>query len=99
MNKLYRLYMALAAFVVMTTAFSLIVQRSVMSTYDASTAASSRYVSHKAAYDSLRLLASRVEAAANEVFGNGDVEKQSAQRTLAFGEFNRPISAERHDII
>jgi PAS domain S-box-containing protein len=83
----------------MTTAFSLLVQRSVMSVYAPSAAGSSRFVSHKAAYDHLRLLANRVEVAANEVFGNGDVEKQSAQMALAFAEFNRSMSRERHDII
>ena len=54
MNKLYRLYIVLAALIVLTTTFGLVVQKSVMSAYDASAAASSRFVSHKAAYDHLR---------------------------------------------
>src|SRR5712664_509799 len=99
MSKLYRLYLALAAFVVMTTAFGLILQRSAMSAYDASADATSRFVTHKAAYDRLRLLTGKVESAANEVFENGDVEKQSAQMTLAFAEFGRSMHRERQDII
>ena len=56
MNKLYKLYIVLAAFIVLTTTFGLVVQRAVMSVYDASAASSSRFVDHKAAFDRLRLL-------------------------------------------
>src|SRR2546430_2347147 len=56
-------------------------------------------VSHKVAYDHLRLLAGRIEAAANEVFENGDVEKQSAQMTLAFADFEQSMLREKRSII
>src|SRR2546423_939110 len=70
-----------------------------MSAYDASAAASNRFLSHKAAYDRLRFLAGKVEATANEVFENGDVEKQSAQTMLAFAEFDQSLARERRNIV
>jgi PAS domain S-box-containing protein len=98
-NKLYKLYIVLAAFIVLTTTFGLVVQRGVMSAYDASAANSSRFVDHKAAFDRLRLLGGRVESSANEVFETGDVGKQSAQTALAFAEFEQSMHRERQNII
>src|SRR6266481_7134592 len=99
MKKLYRLYIALAAVVVLTTAFGLVVQRNLMSAYSASAVANNRFISHKAAYEHLQQLAAAGEAAANLVFQNGELEEQSRQMTTAFDEFNRLILRERDQII
>src|SRR5436305_4393836 len=99
MKKLYRLYIALAAFVVLTTAFGLVVQRNVISAYGASAAANNRFISHKAAYERLQQFAGAGEAAANQVFENGDIEKQSLQMTTAFDQFVRLLQRERNQII
>ena len=99
MKKLYRLYIVLATFVVLTTAFIVLVQRNVMNAFGASAAASDRFVSHKTAYERLYRLAGAAEAAANKVFENGDIEGQSRQMSKAFDEFKLMIQRERDQII
>ena len=96
MEKLYRLYLALALFALLAASFALVLHRNLARTYDASVAASARAMKRAGAIQLLQQLAGDVDAPGNDVFDDGKIEPRALlEDKKLHSELGRALGASR----